>query len=113
MSHQGLNDNYPTDERIAEIVRETIEADRESRKHGRSDQGRGGETLGLYVVSARRREGMSQAVLAKLSGLHPTTVGKIEAGLRGMSLFSFSRLSGVLGMDFARDVIAEVGQWPN
>lgn len=101
-----------THDELAEIIRTTIEADRQERKHGRQDTGHGSKEVGAILLSARQREGLSQAVLAGRAGLHPTTVGKIEAGFRGMSLFSFSRLSGVLGMDFARDVITEVGQWP-
>lgn len=118
MSHQGFNENYQfmgqllTEERLQEIIRETIQADREDRKHGRRDGAGGSEAVGAIVLSYRNREGLSQANLAGLSGLHPTTIGKIEAGLRGMSLETFSRLSGPLGMEFAREIITEVGQWP-
>lgn len=118
MSQKPWNENYQfmgqplTEERLQEIIRETIDADREDRKHSRRDGAGGSEAVGAIVLSYRNRERLSQAGLAGLSGLHPTTIGKIEAGLRGMSLETFSRLCGPLGLQFAAEIITEVGQWP-
>lgn len=50
--------------------------------------------------------------MGERAGLHPTTIGKIEAGERGMSLASFAKIA--LGiqpdrrLNFATDIINTV-----
>lgn len=74
------------------------------RKH-REDKGTGSETLGAILFAARERMEMTQRKLGECAGLHPTTVQKIETGLRGMSMVSFSKLERCLDDEFLDDIL--------
>lgn len=65
-----------------------------ARKQGRSDSGSGSVALGDIVTHARGPR--TKREIAEMAGLHPTTIGKIESGDRGMSLETFLRLHSVL-----------------
>ena len=85
-----------TDYGISKIAKEAAQAalaeDRANRKLGREDIGSGSTTVGLWLKQAREGAGLSQRRLAERSGLHPTTIGKIETGERGMSLRVFAKI---------------------
>lgn len=53
------------------------------------------------MKTARTHQGLSQAELARRSGLDPSTISKIEKGLRG-SLWAYKRIAGVLGIDYRK-----------
>lgn len=82
-------------------------------KREREDRGGGFPALGAITTKYREKDGLIISHLAHMAGLHPTTIGKIEAGQRGMSLYTFSRLSRILGMQYAGEVITLVGGWPD
>lgn len=82
---------------IARIAKEAAAAaiaeDRVSRKLGREDVGSGSPIVGGWLRQSREKCGLSQRSLAERTGLHPTTIGKIETGERGMSLRVFAKLA--------------------
>jgi DNA-binding XRE family transcriptional regulator len=92
-------------------VKEALEEVRAERKLGRSDVGSGDIRIGELLLRHRTREEMTQKQLAALTGLHPTTIGKIENGERGMSLETFAKLAYNLEESFAWDVIDEINAW--
>ncbi len=101
---------------ISRGVKQALEETRKEAKLGRSDTGRGSIELGNIVYRYRTRMKMTQKALADEAGLHPTTIGKIESGERGMSLHTFSRLSQVLSIDneeFMWEVVDKVASWPS
>jgi DNA-binding XRE family transcriptional regulator len=116
-SIQFQNENLKmyTDEGIQRLissgVRMALEEDRTSRKLGREDRGSGDEYIGKQLKFAREGAGMSQRQLAEQAGLHPTTIGKIETGERGMSLRVFCRLAWALPEDNARGLVYNVMEW--
>lgn len=91
-----------------ESAREAITAYKTSQKRGRKDEGRGSKILGNMIRSFRETRGWSISELAELSGLHPTTVGKLESGQRGMGLKTFAKLSGALGLVFQDNVLEDI-----
>lgn len=95
-----------------EGARIALEEFRTERKKGREDAGSGNTGVGESLRTQRLEEGLSLRELGDQSGLHSTTISKIERGERGMSLLTFCRLAGVLGVSWAEKVIVEVGQWP-
>ena len=46
----------------------------------------------------REQRGMTQEVLADLSGLHPTYISGIERGRRNVSLENIGRIAAALGI---------------
>lgn len=69
---------------------------RQSQKKGRDDRGSGDAIVGRILKSARTEGGYTQESLGQAAGLHPTTIGKIESGQRGMSFTTFCRLAYTL-----------------
>lgn len=63
--------------------------------------------FGARVAKQRRDLGLSQEVLAELSGLHRTYVGAVERGLRNPTLTSLIKLSRGLGCTVS-ELLAEV-----
>ena len=53
--------------------------------------------FGKEVASRRQGLGLSQEVLAELSGLHRTYIGAVERGLRNPTLTSILRIAQGLG----------------
>jgi DNA-binding XRE family transcriptional regulator len=52
------------------------------------------------IHAARQHSGLSQAMLARLVGLHPSTIGRIERGqLKNMRATTVARLAEVLSLD--------------
>lgn len=88
-----------------EAVREALAEYRQEQKRGRDDRGSGDKQLGAKVRGWREAAGVTQARLGERSGLHPTTIGKIETGDRGMSFDTFCRLIAVFGEGFAWDIV--------
>lgn len=74
-------------------------------KHGRSDKGSGSEYLGHALRMGRLDLGYSQSELARLSGVHPTTINKIEDGERGMSIQTLARLASHISEMAVRDIL--------
>jgi DNA-binding XRE family transcriptional regulator len=89
---------------------------REDAKLARQDTGRASAQLGEILRRHRQKNQLTQVQLSQLARVHPTTVGKIEASERGMSLVTFCRIadafSGKGNLGFAWDVIEEVNTWP-
>ncbi len=71
----------------------------------RDSRGSGSSDLGAAVKYWREHCGLSFAELGRRSGLHPTTIEKIETGDRGMSMKTLSRLGPELGDSFVEDVL--------
>ena len=107
MTH-GTNGNGPSsagagnelsgdDQRLAIIAavaaRSALNEYRAEQKRGRQDQGSGDEQLGTILRTSREYKEWTQEELGKRAGLHPTTIGKIESGQRGMSLATFCKLA--------------------
>jgi len=88
-----------------EAVREALAEFRQEQKRGRNDSGSGSYQLGVILRRWRTDRGMSQGTLSELTGLHATTIGKIETGDRGMSFNTFCRLIDTFGSDFAMEVV--------
>jgi DNA-binding XRE family transcriptional regulator len=88
---------------------------REDAKLARQDAGRASEKLGQLLRQHRQHTQLTQVQLSRLARVHPTTVGKIEASERGMSLVTFCRIadafSGKGNLRFTWDVIEEVNSW--
>lgn len=57
------------------------------------------KTLSLELKDARKKSGMTQAVLSEKSGISRTSLGSIEKGKTNMSIETFIRLLDALGMD--------------
>ena len=107
-------DNQGYIEAIAkEAARQAIAEDRSNRKLGRDDRGSGSAVIGQILLKNRTDTGMSQRELAKNAGLHPTTIGKIETGERGMSLETFCKLANWLEEEFVWDIVEELAPLPN
>lgn len=53
------------------------------------------------IQEARLKKGLSRYRLAKLTGLHPSTIGLIERGRRNPSLFVILKLADSLEIDIA------------
>ena len=62
--------------------------------------------LGNKIRTLRRARGLSQEVLAELSGLHPTYISGIECGKRNVSLENIRSLAKGLGISLA-DLFAD------
>ena len=55
------------------------------------------ELIGRWILDARRRAGFTQAQLARMSGLHQSTISRLERGkLQGLSLHRLAVLAAVL-----------------
>ncbi len=104
------------DQRMAIIAavaaRSALNEYRAEQKRGRQDQGSGDEKLGTILRSSREFKNWTQEELGTRTGLHPTTIGKIESGQRGMSLLTFCKLSQAFSdaddWDFAWTVVSHV-----
>jgi DNA-binding XRE family transcriptional regulator len=88
---------------------------RQENKLSRNDTGHASEKIAAMMKKHRMSIGLTQRELARLAGVHPTTVGKVENAERGMSLVTFSKISQVF-VDhdctyFVYDVIEEVATW--
>lgn len=92
-----------------EAAQEAISQLRKTQKRGRKDTAGGDSRIGFYLTRFRTERGLSVSELASDTGLHPTTVGKIEAGQRGMSLKTFARIAYRLDNRFTDDVIDWLG----
>jgi transcriptional regulator with XRE-family HTH domain len=57
---------------------------------------RWGKKMGLYLQSIRRKAGLSQADLAKLSGISPVSIRNWEQGKRQPLVMAAVRLAEVL-----------------
>ena len=88
-----------------EAARMALQDYREGQKRGRSDQGQGSLALGTILSQARERVDMTQEQAAVIAGVHPTTIGKIETGDRGMSLTTFAKLSFTYDEQFVDEVL--------
>jgi len=62
--------------------------------------------LGTRLRELRQKQQVTQEQLAERSGLHPTYVAKIEAGLRLPSLDALDRLAAALNVPLTRIVEA-------
>jgi DNA-binding XRE family transcriptional regulator len=107
---QDLQFRNLADAKMAQViardaVRMALQEYREGQKRGRNDQGQGSLALGTILSKARARSELTQEDAAAEAGVHPTTIGKIETGDRGMSLQTFARLSFVYDDKFAEDVL--------
>jgi|SRR5215213_9910892 len=101
---KGIQEDWARD--IAkEAAREVLGEYRSQQKRGRSDQGRGSSELGTILSEARERLHLTQDQVADATGLHPTTIGKIETGDRGMSMTTFAKLCGSYDIEFIDEVI--------
>jgi DNA-binding XRE family transcriptional regulator len=85
-----------------EAARMALQEYRVEQKRGRRDAGTGSEKLGEILRTSRGTR-YTQEELAELAGLHPTTIGKIETGDRGMSLHTFCRLAQAFANDGDED----------
>ena len=68
----------------------------------------GSSTLGDIVRTYRAEMGLSLRTLAAESGVHWSSIHKIETGQRGLGVEVLSKLSGVLGREFVAEVLAYV-----
>ena len=64
------------------------------------------ERLASQLIAHRKREGVSQEVLADLAGLHRTYVGSIERSERNVSIDNIEKLAVALSVDIV-DLLAE------
>jgi DNA-binding XRE family transcriptional regulator len=92
-------------EAAAAGARAALQEMRLAQKAGRSDTGTGSIEVGETVRSQRQFLSLSLAELGKQVELHPTTLGKIERGERGMSLSTFAKLCRVFGYDWGYNVV--------
>lgn len=61
------------------------------------------QTTGAKVKAWREKKGISQGHLAKLSGLHITTIGKIEVDMRpNPSINTLQKIADALGISLAK-----------
>jgi transcriptional regulator with XRE-family HTH domain len=74
-------------------------------KRGRSDRGTGSEKLGNILRGYREFMEFSQSELSRMSGVHPTTISKIEDGERGISLVTLAKLAPNLPDGFSFQVL--------
>jgi DNA-binding XRE family transcriptional regulator len=63
------------------------------------DPDRASKAFGLRVRELRRREGLSQDGLAHASGIHLTSIGRIERGGREPRLTTIQKLAKGLGVE--------------
>ena len=56
-------------------------------------------SIGMKISKIRKKEGLTQLELADKTGLHVTTIGKIEAGMRTPTLETRKKLAKVLKVD--------------
>lgn len=84
-----------TREQIDQMIGGTVSKvlNRVTPKHGREDRGSGSIEVGRILLDHRTRLGMSQEQLAQESGVHRSTIGRIEQGDRGMSLETFAKIN--------------------
>jgi len=57
--------------------------------------------LGATIRQYRQQQGLSQAMLATLTGLSPTYIPEIEQGQRNVSVLSLLRIAEALGLSVA------------
>jgi len=61
------------------------------------------KTAGEKIKAWREKKGLSQGKLAELSGLHITTIGKIEVGMRpNPSINTLQKIADALGISVAK-----------
>lgn len=65
------------------------------------------ERLAYHLRARRKAMGLSQELLAELSGMHRTYVGGIERGERNVSLDNIERLARALKADVI-DLLAKI-----
>jgi transcriptional regulator with XRE-family HTH domain len=63
------------------------------------DPDRAGRAFGVRMRELREREGVSQDGLAHASGIHSTSIGRIERGGREPRLTTILRLAHGLGVE--------------
>jgi transcriptional regulator with XRE-family HTH domain len=63
------------------------------------DSERASRAFGKRMRELRRREGMSQDMLARVTDIHPTSIGRLERGDREPKLTTILRLADGLGVD--------------
>ena len=69
-----------------------------------------GEAAGQRIAQARRRRGLSQAILAGLVGRSESWLSQVERGKRGIDSHSvLTRLAQILRVDIAEITGAEPG----
>ena len=90
-------------DRMAEAM---LEAQRRAGKRRRKDEGSATPELAKCLRSARERAALSLRELAVLAKVHHTTIQKIEAGERGMSLLTFAKLASGLDLKFVFSTLA-------
>jgi transcriptional regulator with XRE-family HTH domain len=70
----------------------------------------GMELLGRWIRESRRQAGMTQAQLARLAGIHQTTLSRLERGrLEGLRLHRLAAIIAVLDLrlgDNLRPIVA-------
>jgi transcriptional regulator with XRE-family HTH domain len=59
------------------------------------------KAFGASLRLQRKKKGLSQTVLAQLSGLHRTYISDVERGARNLSLCSISALAEALDISVA------------
>lgn len=101
---------------VTEAVKKALDLQKREAKRDREDTGSGSTAIGELVRTYRLREGVTQRSMGDRVGLHATTIGKIEAGERGMSLTSFAKIASGIQPDqrlnFANDVITTLSGFP-
>lgn len=90
---------------MSRSAKKALEEFRNDRKMSREDKGTGSTVLGNILAHHRSEGGETQASLARRTGIHPTTISKIEKGQRGMSLETFLKLADSLGIDFLDEMV--------
>jgi transcriptional regulator with XRE-family HTH domain len=89
---------------VEQIVEQTV---RKLQKRRRTDQGSGSEQVGWLLKNAMEYTGFNAAKLAVCSGLHPTYIGKIINGTRGIGVESLAWISNCLP-HFTEEYLKEV-----
>jgi transcriptional regulator with XRE-family HTH domain len=65
----------------------------------------GSPELGEILRRARTEVGISQNALARIAGLHQSTVHKIEAGSRGLGAVTIAKITPHVGPRFRTEVM--------
>lgn len=57
--------------------------------------------IGEQIINARKEQGLTQAVLAKKSGLSQTAICLVERGGKNSNLNTLAKIADALGMEYA------------
>jgi len=60
------------------------------------DEGKVKQSLGLAIRSIREEKGVSQELVAELSGVHRTFFGNLERGVHSVSVYNLYRIAQAL-----------------